>query len=82
MRFLSDPSDDRLEHGIEHVKQTMAGVLAGHDPSPLFFLAASELHMNRYQRPKDPKDVELALCFTQETESIYQNLLNILADCL
>ena len=82
MRFLSDPSDDHLEHGIEHIKQTMAGVLAGHDPSTLFFLAASELHMNRYQRRKDPKDVELALCFTPETEPIYETRLNIFADGL
>jgi CHAT domain-containing protein len=82
MRFITDPSDDHLEQGIEHVKQTMVGVAAGNDGGPLFTLASSELHMNRYQRQKDLKDVELALCFTPETEPIYETRLNILADGL
>jgi hypothetical protein len=82
MRFITEPSDDHLEQGIEHVKQTMVGVAAGHDPAPLFLLASSELHMNRYQRQRDPRDVEIALCFTPETEPIYETRLNILADGL
>lgn len=82
MRFITDPSDDHLEQGIDHVKQTMVGIAAGHDPAPLFLLASSELHMNRYQRQKDPRDVEIALCFTPETEPIYETRLNVLADGL
>jgi hypothetical protein len=38
--------------------------------------------MNRYQRRMDLKDVQLALCFTPETEPMYETRLHILADGL
>jgi hypothetical protein len=82
MRFVTTSSDEYLEQGIEHVTQTLTGVTAGHDTSPLFCLAGSELHMHRYQKHKDLKDLEQALNLTLETEPIYETRLNMLADAL